>query len=151
MNKFTKFVTKESILYLSEDSKLKALDRMIDRAAEISKIDRDEIFRLLWKREQMMTTAVGDGFALPHIRVTDDIQHPYVVIGVSGVDIDDYRGQDDRPVRVIALLIAKDDQPEEYLQLLSSISRRFRDGKLIGALTSVGADAARMLELVKAE
>jgi PTS system nitrogen regulatory IIA component len=146
---FTQFVSKDSVMTLSGKNKLEVLDSMISRAADLTKLDRDTIFRLVWKREQMMTTGVGGMLALPHIRV-NDILHPYVLIGVCENDITDYQGQDDQPLRVVVFTVAPDEDQEAYLQLLSAISRRFRNPELIEKLIDSVGNTVEMLELVTA-
>ena len=130
---FTQFVSKDSVLVLSGNTKLEVMDQLINRAAELTKLDRDVIFRLTWKREQMITTGVGGKLAMPHIRI-NDIQNPYVIVGICENPISDYQGQDGQPVSVIVFIVAPDANQEEYLQLLSSISRRFRNSDVIEKL-----------------
>jgi PTS system nitrogen regulatory IIA component len=125
------------------------MDNLITRAADLTKLNRDTIFRLIWKREQMMTTGVGGMLALPHIRI-NDILHPYVLIGVCRNPITDYQGQDDLPVRVVVFTVAPDEDQEAYLQLLSAISRRFRNPELIEKLIDSVGNTVEMLELVTA-
>lgn len=147
-NDFTQFVTRDSVLILTGKNKLEVMDQLISHAAELTKLDRDMIFRLLWKREQMMTTGVGGQLALPHIRV-NDILHPFVIISVCENPISDYQGQDDQPVRVIVFTVAPDENQEAYLQLLSSISRRFRNPELISALIEA-ENTDKIFDLVQA-
>ncbi len=149
-NDFAQFVTKESIMSLSGRNKLEVMNQLITRAAELTKLDRDVIFRLIWKREQMMTTGVGGKLALPHIRV-NDILHPFVLVGVCENPISDYQGQDDQPVRVIVFTVAPDENQEAYLQLLSSISRRFRNPELIEKLIETDGNIDQIDALIHAE
>ena len=102
---FTEYVTKDSVMILNGTTKLEVMDQLIQRAADLTKLNRDLIFRLVWKREQMMTTGIGGMLALPHIR-TNDILRPYVIVGVTESPIEDYQSQDDQPVRVIVFTVA---------------------------------------------
>ncbi len=145
---FIQFVTKDSVMTLGGKNKLEVMDHLISRAADLTKLNRDTIFRLIWKREQMMTTGVGGMLALPHIRI-NDILHPYVLIGVCENPITDYQGQDDLPVRVIVLTVAPDEDQEAYLQLLSGISRRFRDPRLIDSLIDSVDNTAKIYEIIR--
>lgn len=147
---FTQYVTKDSVMELDGRNKLEVMDQLITRAADLTKLSRDVIFRLTWKREQMMTTGVGGMLALPHIRV-NDINHPYVIIGVCENPIEDYQGQDDQPVRVIVFTVAPDENQEAYLQLLSSISRRLRNPALIEELIANVSAPAQILDIIKRE
>lgn len=147
---FAQFVDKDSVMTLVGKTKLEVMDQLISRAADLTKLSRDLIFRLVWKREQMMTTGVGGMLALPHIRV-NDILHPYVIVGVCENPIEDYHGQDDQPVRVIVFTVAPDENQEAYLQLLSSISRRLRNPKLIEQMIDTVGNTVDLLAVVKQE
>ena len=147
---FTQFVSKDSVMTLSGKNKLEVLDSMISRAADLTKLDRDTIFRLVWKREQMMTTGVGGMLALPHVRI-NDILHPYVIVGVCENPIEDYQGLDDQPVRVIVFTVAPDENQEAYLQLLSSISRRLRNPKLIEQILGTVGNTVELLKVIQQE
>ena len=147
---FIQFVTKDSVMTLGGKNKLEVMDHLISRAADLTKLNRDTIFRLIWKREQMMTTGVGGMLALPHIRI-NDILHPYVLIGVCENPITDYQGQDDLPVRVIVLTVAPDEDQEAYLQLLSGISRRLRNPKLIDQMIATVGNTVDLLAVIKQE
>ena len=147
---FVQFVSKDSVMTLSGKNKLEVMEQLINRATDLTKLDRDLIFRLVWKREQMMTTGVGGQLALPHIRI-NDIAHPYVIVGVCENPITDYQGQDDQPVRVIVFTIAPDEDQEKYLQLLSSISRRLRNTALISELIGSVGNTVHMLEILQRE
>ena len=147
---FTQYVTKDSVMALDGRNKLEVMDQLLTRAADLTKLSRDVIFRLTWKREQMMTTGVGGMLALPHIRV-NDINRPYVLVGVCENPIEDYQGQDDQPVRVIVFTVAPDENQEAYLQLLSSISRRLRNPALIEELIANVSTPAQILDIIKRE
>lgn len=147
---FTQYVTKDSVMSLDGRNKLEVMDQLITRAADLTKLNRDVIFRLTWKREQMMTTGVGGMLALPHIRV-NDINHPYVIVGVCENPIEDYQSQDDQPVRVIVFTVAPDENQEAYLQLLGSISRKLRNSALIQELVEAAGTPVQILEIVQRE
>ncbi len=137
------------MIFLTGITKLVGMYQLITRVAEVTKLSRDVIFRLTWKREQMMTTGVGGMLALPHIRI-NDVLHPYVVVGICQNPITDYQGLDDLPVRVIVFTVAPDENQEAYLQLLSSISRRLRNPKLIEQLiATAGQTEGNTVEVLK--
>ena len=50
---------------------------------------------------------------------------------------------------VIVLTVAPDEDQEAYLQLLSGISRRFRDPKLLESLIDAVGNAPKMLEIIQ--
>lgn len=127
---FTRYLSKESILILEGNSKREILEQLITAAAEQSNIDRDIIHRLTWKRESMMTTGVGHGLALPHIRI-NNIPEPVVLVAVCKNPIEDYQSQDEKPIRLLVYIAAPEDNQEEYLKLLGSVSKKLRDPAVI--------------------
>ena len=147
---FTEYVTKDSVMTLTGTTKLEVMDQLIQRAADLTKLNRDLIFRLVWKREQMMTTGIGGMLALPHIR-TNDILHPYVIVGVTESPIEDYQSQDDQPVRVIVFTVAPDEDSDAYLRLLGSISRKLRNSELVESLIKAMPNTVKILETIQAE
>ena len=147
---FTEYVTKDSVMTLTGTTKLEVMDQLIQRAADLTKLNRDLIFRLVWKREQMMTTGIGGMLALPHIR-TNDILHPYVIVGVTESPITDYQSQDDQPVRVIVFTVAPDEDSEGYLRLLGSISRKLRNEQLVESLIMAMPNTVKILETIQNE
>lgn len=144
---FLKFVTRDSVMLLDGTDKLQIMDELISRAADLTKLNRDNIFRLTWKREKQMTTGVGNGLALPHIRV-NDIPSPVVIIGVAKQDICDYQAQDGKPIRVVVFTIAPDENQDAYLQLLGSISRKMREAGVIDKLVASTENAAVLFNTV---
>ncbi len=145
---FTKYIDSDSIVILRGKNKLEVLNEIISKAAELSQLDRDLIFRLTWKREQMMTTGVGNGLGLPHIRV-NNIPEPIIIVGVCKEPIADYQSQDDQPVRLIVYIMAADERPEEYLQLLGSVSRKLRNPEIIAEITENITNPAQILNVIK--
>ncbi len=144
---FTNFISEDSVVVLHGKTKLEIMDELIPKAAELTKLNQDMIYRLTWKREQMMTTGVGNGLALPHIRV-NDIPHPIVIVGVTETPIADYQSQDGQPVRVVVFTVAPDENPEAYLQLLGSVSRKLRNPELLSRLTSGTPNEAAILKIL---
>ena len=146
---FLNYITRDSVMILDGADKLQIMDELISRAADLTKLNRDTIYRLTWKREKMMTTAVGKGLALPHIRV-NDIPAPVIVIGVAKNDISDYVAQDGKPVRVVVFLAAPDENQDAYLQLLGSVSRKMREEGVIEKLLESTENAAVLYNTVTA-
>lgn len=146
---FLNYITRDSVMILDGTDKLKIMDEIISRAADLTKLNRDTIYRLTWKREKMMTTAVGKGLALPHIRV-NDIPAPVIIIGVAKNDITDYVAQDGKPVRVVVFMAAPDENQDAYLQLLGSVSRKMREEGVIEKLLESTENAAVLYNTVTA-
>ncbi|MFA6659594.1 MAG: PTS sugar transporter subunit IIA [Victivallaceae bacterium] len=145
---FAKYLNKDTVLILSGKNKFEVLDELITVASTNSKVDRDIIFRATWKREKMMTTGVGFGLALPHVRL-NSIPDPVIVVGVTNEPIADYESHDDEPVRVLVFIVAPDRNQQEYLQLLGSISRKLRNTEVVKKIIEGVPSTEKILEILK--
>ena len=145
---FGKFLTKDSIVTIYSEDKKTAFDQLVSKVADIAHLDRDVVSRLVWKRENMMPTGVGQGLGLPHIRV-ERMDTPVIIIGVCDQPIADYTTQDGEPVQVIVFIAADDARQEDYLSLLSSVSSKMRNAELIAEILENKSNTARILELLQ--
>ena len=75
-------------------------------------------------RERLGSTGVGYGVALPHARLAG-IDRVYLVFARLETPID-FESVDDRPVDLVALLIAPEHTGGEHLRALAMVSRRLR-------------------------
>lgn len=101
------------------------------------------LLRALQEREQLHSTGIGDGIALPHARnaIVGLVDRPIIVFGRHPTGVA-YGAIDGRPARLFFLLIAP--TVTEHLAMLARISRLLRDPKLRQDLLAVGTpDQAR--------
>ncbi|HEY3359738.1 MAG TPA: PTS sugar transporter subunit IIA [Polyangia bacterium] len=111
-------------------------------------LDRAALVRVLSEREQLASTAIGEGVAIPHGKL-ESVAALVACIGRSraGVDFDSLDG---RPTHLFFVLIAPENSTGVHLKALARISRLFKDEafrqRLLGA-----PDAAAMYRVVVEE
>jgi mannitol/fructose-specific phosphotransferase system IIA component (Ntr-type) len=90
---------------------------------------RGSLLKALIDREQLHSTGIGDGIALPHARqaLADLVQKPVVVFGRHVVGVS-FGAIDNRPVHLFFLLVTR--TVTEHLQMLARTSRLIRDARL---------------------
>jgi PTS system nitrogen regulatory IIA component len=83
-----------------------------------------ELFQRLWEREQLGSTGIGSGIAIPHCKLAG-LTHGVMAVGMvpDGVD---FGASDGRPVKVLFLVVSPSGSPAEHLQVLAAISRWLR-------------------------
>jgi mannitol/fructose-specific phosphotransferase system IIA component (Ntr-type) len=90
---------------------------------------RRTLLRALHEREQLCSTGIGDGIALPHARnaLVGLVDEPIIVFGrrLEGIP---YAAVDRAPARLFFLLIAP--TVTQHLAILARLSRLLRDPKL---------------------
>jgi len=87
-------------------------------------IEARDIVSAAMERERLGSTGVGSGVALPHARL-DNLEGVHAVFARLDGPLD-YESIDDRPVDLVAMLIAPTDAGGEHLRALAQISRRLR-------------------------
>jgi mannitol/fructose-specific phosphotransferase system IIA component (Ntr-type) len=108
---------------------------------------RRTLLRALQEREQLHSTGIGDGVALPHARnaLVGLVDRPVIVFGrhVQGIP---YGAIDGAPARLFFLLVAP--TVAEHLAVLARISRLLRDSQVRQALVTADS-AAKVLVLIR--
>jgi fructose-specific phosphotransferase system IIA component len=103
-------------------SKDDILNAMVDLLGHSSRIlDLEKVRSAIFEREKIMSTGVGNGFAIPHGK-TDAVSDT-VAAFASTADGIDYQAIDQKPVRLLFLLVGKDNMVGPHIKLLSRISR----------------------------
>ena len=103
-----------------------------------SGISGDEIIEGLLEREQLGSTGIGFGVAIPHCKL-QGLDKVIIAFGrsVEGVD---YQAPDDEPVRIVFLIVAPVDSASIHLEVLADISKLTSNGevreRLLGCETS---------------
>jgi PTS system nitrogen regulatory IIA component len=95
--------------------------------------DKDLICDLMISREKLMTTAVGDGVAIPHVRVPVVVNVPAPVFGVFFLcQPIDMKALDGQPVHTLFVLLSL--TPKQHLELLARLAFFFRQPQFITLL-----------------
>ena len=135
-SEFVNYLQPDSILLLEGSTKKEVLEEIISYATTRCTLDDIQLREAIWKREKMMTTGIGNGLALPHIRVPG-FPSPLVIVGLCRNPITDYRTLDNEPVRLIVFLAADEKDQEAYLKILGSISVKLKDKALMEEILAV--------------
>lgn len=94
-------------------------------AGEIDTDQQENVVACILEREQLGTTGIGRGIAVPHTK-HNSVMRTVGTVGVStdGVAFDSLDGN---PVKVLFLLVSPPDQSERHLKVLEKISRHLRE------------------------
>ena len=123
------------------------LEEIISYATTRCTLDDTQLREAIWKREKMMTTGIGNGLALPHIRVAG-FPAPLVIIGLCQKPITDYRTLDNEPVRLIVFLAADEKDQEAYLKILGSISVTLKDKETMAEILAASPDKEKIFSIL---
>lgn len=103
-----------------------ALEIVGAEIGRVHELEPEPIFRALWRREQAASTALGDGFAIPHARIAG-IARPLTLFMRTKAAIA-FDAPDGKPVsQLLAILVPADGANDDHLQLLALVARLFSD------------------------
>ncbi len=120
------------------------VQELAKRAAPQLGIAAPAIATPLLEREQLGSTGLGKGFALPHARVAG-LDRCFGLFARLARPVD-FQAIDERPVDLVFLLLIPLDAEGAHVAALAAISRRMRDAALLDRVRKAGtADAVYLL------
>ncbi|PQO46535.1 PTS sugar transporter subunit IIA [Blastopirellula marina] len=127
--KFADFISikaiKPELESKDKEAVIRELVASLVTAGEIMEDSAESIIKAIMKREELGSTGIGRGIAVPHTK------HPSVekLVGTVGVSTDgvDFNSLDGESVHLFFLLVSPPDRPGDHLRALENISRQLRD------------------------
>ena len=89
------------------------------------KLDSEATLNVLFEREKLGSTGIGEGIAIPHGKITV-LDQLILSFGRSAVGID-FDAMDGKPVHLFFLLIAPENSAGQHLKTLAKISKMLKD------------------------
>jgi PTS system nitrogen regulatory IIA component len=123
----------EAVLVCTDiTNKRDVLVRLADKAAALSGHPAAEIFEALNDREQLGSTGLGNGIAVPHGKYAP-------LKGVMAVFMKlttpvDFESVDDQPVDIVMMLLAPMGAGADHLKALARVARILRTDSVVEAL-----------------
>ncbi|MDR1784936.1 MAG: PTS sugar transporter subunit IIA [Spirochaetaceae bacterium] len=119
------------LTYSTKHDALVALSEVLATAPQVK--NKEELTGEILMREDLMSTAIGRGIAIPHVRLAS-VTDLVMAVGISKTAVIDFQTIDDEPVRLLFMIAAAYDQHSYYLQTLSYFSGRLKNRELREAL-----------------
>ena len=134
---------------MEANNKEEALKELVEVLAKVKDIgDKKAIVKSLIERENLGSTGIGQGIAIPHAK-TEKLGELIAVLGISkkGVDFDALDGE---PVFIFFLLVGPKDSAGPHLKALARISRLLRDN-FFCELLKRAKDSSEIYEVIRNE
>jgi nitrogen PTS system EIIA component len=112
-------------LDIRESDKTRLLRQLSSQAAAKVGLSAIEVSTQITRREELGSTGVGNGVALPHARV-QGLSVPFGLFARLRQGID-FEAIDNQPVDIIFLLLLPDASGDSQLNALASVARALRD------------------------
>lgn len=103
-------------------SKKGVIDELVDVLAGAGRVNDAQVLKdAVWTREQMRTTGIGAGLAIPHGKAAG-MPGLAMAIGKPAKAMD-FEAIDGQPVKLVVLLASPPDRTSDHIQALAKISR----------------------------
>lgn len=122
-----RLIAPDAIVELKSTDKREALRELTDVLSRNKNvIDAQALLRALYQREELASTGVGLGVAIPHVKISQ-VRDYVIAVGrhKSGINFDSLDGQ---PVRLIVMIGASDRQTRDFVKMLARVMRLLKDG-----------------------
>lgn len=141
--------TKAIVSELQATTKEDVIQELIDALAAAGKIDKGDSKKLiaaLMAREQLGSTGIGQGLAVPHAK-HNSVGNLVAAFGRSkkGIDFDSLDGE---PVYLVFLLLSNKEASGQHLEALAYITKLLRDD-LFCRFLKEAKDHAELIELLR--
>ena len=137
----------DRIIFINHSTKHDAIVELAHNLATAPQIkNNEELTSEILKREELMSTAIGRGIAIPHVRLSS-VTDLVMSVGICKSDIIDFATLDDTPVKLMFMIAASYNQHAYYLQTLSFISSKLKNKELRDGLLNA-KDAMEAYELL---
>ena len=131
--KIYKFMDPSRIIDIKSNTKDEVLRELAKIICTSDKIKDKELFiKKISEREKLMSTGIGYGIAVPHIR-DKSIKDFVIAFGrkISGLEYDSI---DNKPVKLVFMIGASDKQDKDYIRVLSRLILRLKSKKFVKQL-----------------
>jgi nitrogen PTS system EIIA component len=116
----------------TKEGVIRELVESLRSAGQFRDTDPEDVIRAILKREQIASTGIGRGVAIPHAK-HNSVERLVGTVALSpaGVKFDSLDGE---PVFIFVLLVSPQDRPGDHLRALENISRSLRDDAFVRKL-----------------
>jgi PTS system nitrogen regulatory IIA component len=146
--KIEELLTPGSVVELKASDKRDVITALARRAASVLALDASAVTKALLAREELGSTGMGQGFALPHARLAG-VEKPFGIFARLGKPVD-FDAVDGRPVDLVFLLLLPANAQHDQLNALACVARRLRDQETAERLRTT-PDAAGLFRLLAAD
>ena len=133
----TDMLSPERVVLLKGHKKHEVLNELVDVMGASKEVeDIDDIRAQIFAREELMSTGIGMGIAVPHVR-SAHVNDLVMAVGISSRVIDDYESLDGDPVHLVCMIAAGQGQHTQYIQTLAKVSKQLSNRDLFRKIIAV--------------
>jgi len=138
------------ILELESVTRDEVINEMVGFLKKRNKIGKErELTEKLLQREDLGSTAIGDGVAIPHCKMKG-LKNPLVMLSISRKGVD-FQSLDGEPSHLFFLVVSCPDNPSVNLQILAAIAQLVRKAEGVKERIMEAGNVQDVLEVIRNE
>jgi len=135
------------IMEMKAKEKIAAINELVAHMVKNKLVDDGkEFINALAKRENLESTGIGDGIAIPHART--NAVRALVLAFARSPDGIDFSSIDGKPSHIIFLIASPENMKSEYILALAKLSRLLRK-RAVRELLRNAKDPDEIMEIIK--
>jgi fructose-specific phosphotransferase system IIA component len=135
------------IMEIKAKEKIAAINELVAHMVKNKLVDDGkEFINALAKRENLESTGIGDGIAIPHART--NAVRALVLAFARSPDGIDFSSIDGKPSHIIFLIASPENMKSEYILALAKLSRLLRK-RVVRELLRNAKDSDEIMEIIK--
>jgi len=108
-----------------------------------------ELYEKLLQREELGSTAIGDGVAIPHCKIKS-VKDPLIMLAISRRGVD-FHAQDGSPSHIFFVVVSSPENPSLNLQILAAVAHLVRKADALVERMLGSRDAASLVDIIREE
>lgn len=128
--KISNYLESSLIEFLDVSTRNEAIDsliRLLDKSGKLP--NREQFRKAIFEREELISTGIGMGVAVPHAKLKD-FKDFFIAVGIQQKKGIEWNAIDQAPVRIVFLIGGPDNRQPEYLKILSQLTVAIKDPNL---------------------
>ena len=118
--KLKQYLKEENVFVTEAATKAQVLKESAAVCANSTGLDGKTLLDAINHREKLMSTGIGQGLGVPHVRL-GGIKHPTLTVAICPNGIKDYTAIDNKPINIAVLIVAPKGRHETYIRLLGAV------------------------------
>lgn len=146
--KISELLSKEAIILdVQAKEKMSVIQELAEHLVSKDLINnKEEFLSAIAKRENLESTGIGNGIAIPHAR-TNAVKNLVLAFGRSALGVD-FSSVDGRPSHIIFMIVSPEEKKSEYIRTLAKISRLVRKEEVRAMLKNANT-SDEVMEIIK--
>lgn len=114
-------LSNDRLVFLKTNTKKEVIQELVEVLTNSPYIeDREELLSSLLEREEIMSTGIGFGIAVPHVKIKT-VSDIAIAIGLHKEGIEWGTLLDSETVKIVVMIVAPEFKTKEYLRLLAKV------------------------------